>query len=150
MPCSFALLGSQNLATPTRPLLVATPSTHVSSSTTLSSRQEQKFASLVQGFVVRGEWVKMIDFLKAVEEPRAHTKLYLDGKTPLKVWKVGSKLPRVKKDWDMLKGPRRWDWRRLATRTRRVPQTSLGKVLFSWLLVSPPKNTWSVHLTETS
>ena len=47
----------------------------------------------------------MTDFLKAVEEPRAHTKLYLDGKTPLKVWKVGSKLPRVKKDWDMLKGP---------------------------------------------
>ena len=47
----------------------------------------------------------MIDFLKAVEEPRAHTKLYLDGKTPLKVWKVGSKLPRVKKDSDMLKGP---------------------------------------------
>ena len=47
----------------------------------------------------------MIDFLKAVEEPRAHTKLYLDGKTPLKVWKVGSKLPRVKRDWDMFKGP---------------------------------------------
>ena len=60
---------------------------------------------MVQGFVVRGEWVKMTDFLKAVEEPRAHTKLYLDGKTPLKVWKVGSKLPRVKKHWDMLKGP---------------------------------------------
>ena len=93
----------------------------------------------MQSLVVRGGLVKMTDFLNAVEEPRAHTKLYLDGKTPLKVWKVGSKLPRVKKDWDMLKGPRRWDWRRLATRTRRVPQTSLGTVLFSWLLVSPQK-----------
>ena len=47
----------------------------------------------------------MTDFLKDLEEPDAHTKRYLDGKTPSKVWKVGGKLPRVKKDWDMLKGP---------------------------------------------
>ena len=47
----------------------------------------------------------MIDFLKTVKEPRGHTKRYLDGQTPSKVWKIYGKLPRVKKDWDMLKEP---------------------------------------------
>ena len=59
----------------------------------------------MQGLGVRGELVKMTDCLKAVEEPRAHTKRYLDGKAPSKVWQIGGKLPRVKNVRDMLKGP---------------------------------------------
>ena len=55
--------------------------------------------------VVIEERANMTDCLTAVKKPRAHTKRYLDGKTPSKVWKVGGKLPVVKKDWDMLKRP---------------------------------------------
>ena len=78
--------------------LVAGPS----NTTTLSSKQEKKFAALVDGLVVQGDWVGMSEFLKAVEEPRRHTKRHLDGKKPTKCWKVDGKLPRVNTDWKML------------------------------------------------
>ena len=55
--------------------------------------------------VVLGERANMTDCLKAVKKPRAHTKRYLDGKAPSKVWQIGGKLPRVKNVRDMLKGP---------------------------------------------
>ena len=90
----------QNLLTPVRRAVVAAPS----NATALSSTQERKFAALVHGLTIHGDWVGMSDFLKAVQEPRRHTKRYLDGKTPSKCWKVGGKLPRVNTDWKMLKG----------------------------------------------
>ena len=71
----------------------------------MTSKQEKKFAALVNGLTVNGEWVRMCHFLKAVGEPRGHTKRYLDGQTLSKCWKVGGKLPRVNTDWKMLKGP---------------------------------------------
>ena len=51
--------------------------------------------------VVLGERADMTDCLKAVKKPRAHTKRYLDGKAPSKVWQIGGKLPRVKNVQDM-------------------------------------------------
>ena len=67
-------------------------------------RQEQKFAALVEGLSVQGDWVLMFAFLKAAQEPKGHTQRYLDGKTPSKCWKAGGKLPRVNTDWKILAG----------------------------------------------
>ena len=101
----FLAAPAQNLASPAGHLSLAPPSIHASRTTTLSRRQEQKFAALVEGLVVLGERARMTDCLKAVKEPRDRTERNVDGKTPSKVRQIGGKLPRVKSDWDMLKGP---------------------------------------------
>ena len=64
----------------------------------------KQFATLVEGLAVHGEWMTLKDFWKAVMEPCAQTKRYLDGKTLSSSWRVVGKPPRVKKDWKMLQG----------------------------------------------
>ena len=89
--------------TPARTTPVAA-ARNIAVQSTLSGKREKTFGALVKDLTVHGDCVGMSDFLKAVKEPRRHTKRYLDGKTPSKVWKLNGKLPRLQKDWKMLKG----------------------------------------------